>query len=421
MQVRRAALQASGPSPRRHPNARSQPTLRSRLQLDCALLPLPAVLLATRPPAHRRRRRLHTFGGDSAADVVAARSADVVLAVHGAGCTNWFYMAPGSALLELRPHQFGSHGWADSYFPLVRPRGAAAPWASPALCVWRRWRGPRAACTSQLQPCSPAAALLATERPPLRPVSSAVHSQVGQTGNHSLLWYGLNVEDPAASRPSPNEAALPAGTVTKDQRLMRDRHTVLPLGALRDMLLRVAAAGRDRGRYLTQRAAGRHYAELHPGGVLKPKCGPQAAINPACTMQPPPPEPAYVPREEREAAAAAAAAAAAQQQAEAEAAAAQWGRAFAPVLPQARPWSGIGLRERPPATALLGAALLLLAAAAVGRSLTGGHKRQPALHRPPPVASLPTASPPAASPPASPGSPPFLNAPYDQPDPADRP
>lgn len=272
------------------------------------------------------------------------------------------------------------------------------------------------------------------------PASSA--TQVGQTGNHSLLWYGLNVEvgralrggrwtpagrgcraqcprvpvptsadthtpapahpllqDPAVQKPSPNEVEHPEQT--KNTRLMRDRHTVLPLGALRDMLQRVAAAGRDRGRYLAQRAAGRHYVELHPGGVLKPKCGPQNPGNPACTMKAPAPEPPYVPREQREAEAAAAAAAAAQQQAEAEAAAAQWGQAFAPVAPlQAGPWSSIGLRERPPASALLGAALLLLAAAAVGRSLTGSRKRR----QPPHIVSLAAPGLPGDEPPADAGA-----------------
>lgn len=46
--------------------------------------------------------RLHTFGNDTAGDIMAAASADVVVAVHGAGCTNWMFMGPGSALLEIR-------------------------------------------------------------------------------------------------------------------------------------------------------------------------------------------------------------------------------------------------------------------------------------------------------------------------------
>lgn len=33
---------------------------------------------------------------------MAAAGADVLVAVHGAGCTNWMFMSPGAALLEVR-------------------------------------------------------------------------------------------------------------------------------------------------------------------------------------------------------------------------------------------------------------------------------------------------------------------------------
>lgn len=36
------------------------------------------------------------------------RSADIVVAIHGAGCTQGFYMREGTAHLEIRPHEFGS-------------------------------------------------------------------------------------------------------------------------------------------------------------------------------------------------------------------------------------------------------------------------------------------------------------------------
>lgn len=50
---------------------------------------------------------------------------------------------------------------------------------------------------------------------------------------------------------------------------MRDRHTRLPLGALREMLLRVAASARSRERYVAQLADGSFNAALLPGGVLR--------------------------------------------------------------------------------------------------------------------------------------------------------
>ena len=58
------------------------------------------VLLNATPSACPRR--FISFGGDPMQDMLATASADVLVAVHGAGCTNWLFMAPGSALLEIR-------------------------------------------------------------------------------------------------------------------------------------------------------------------------------------------------------------------------------------------------------------------------------------------------------------------------------
>lgn len=46
--------------------------------------------------------RFISFGRDPVHDLLATASADVLVAVHGAGCTNWFFMEPGSTLLEIR-------------------------------------------------------------------------------------------------------------------------------------------------------------------------------------------------------------------------------------------------------------------------------------------------------------------------------
>lgn len=54
------------------------------------------------------------------------------------------------------------------------------------------------------------------------------------------------------------------------RRYKRDRHTTLPFAALREMLVRIAAAGRDREKYLQQVEARQHYVKLLPGAELQP-------------------------------------------------------------------------------------------------------------------------------------------------------
>lgn len=53
----------------------------------------------------------------------------------------------------------------------------------------------------------------------------------------------------------------------------RDRHVRLPFDALQEMLARVAAARGSRQLYLEQRGQRQHYAELLPGGELRPVTG----------------------------------------------------------------------------------------------------------------------------------------------------
>lgn len=74
-------------------------------------------------------------------------------------------------------------------------------------------------------------------------------------------------EDPRASKPSQREAD---NLNPEPNQFKRDRHVILPFDALREMLERVAGAGRSRARYLRQRERGLTYAELLPGGYLSP-------------------------------------------------------------------------------------------------------------------------------------------------------
>ena len=58
----------------------------------------------------------HEFGtGNLAADVRAARSADVLVGTHGAGLINSFFMRHGGVLIEVRPYHFEG-SWPDKYF-----------------------------------------------------------------------------------------------------------------------------------------------------------------------------------------------------------------------------------------------------------------------------------------------------------------
>ncbi|KAL4427722.1 hypothetical protein ABPG75_001811 [Micractinium tetrahymenae] len=165
-------------------------------------------------PVKRVQCRATTFLGDSLDDLKAnlanVRAADALVTVHGSGCANWLSMRRGSALLELRPFEFGSQlrHWADWFYP-----------------------------------------------------------HIGYEVQHAVHWYGLNVEDPAASTPSQREKDK---VNPDDSRYKRDRHTTLSFAALREMLSRIAAAGRDKEKYLKQVERKEHYVQLLPGGELQP-------------------------------------------------------------------------------------------------------------------------------------------------------
>lgn len=75
------------------------------------------------------------------------------------------------------------------------------------------------------------------------------------------------MQDAAASKPSQREV----DNINPDEsRYKRDRHIILPFPALQEMLQRIAAAGRDRTKYVQQRSSKEAYVQLKPGGVLEP-------------------------------------------------------------------------------------------------------------------------------------------------------
>ena len=78
-----------------------------------------------------------------AADVAAARRADVLVGTHGAALTYGFYMRRGAALVEVRPYRFEGK-WPDRYFrdlaaleqsPLYFQATAAPAPPTPALTL----------------------------------------------------------------------------------------------------------------------------------------------------------------------------------------------------------------------------------------------------------------------------------------------
>jgi capsular polysaccharide biosynthesis protein len=54
-------------------------------------------------------------------NIAAARSAQVLVSIHGSGSNNVLFMEEGSAIIEVRPYQFGTyaHEWANAFLPKV--------------------------------------------------------------------------------------------------------------------------------------------------------------------------------------------------------------------------------------------------------------------------------------------------------------
>jgi hypothetical protein len=133
--------------------------------------------------------RAHEFGVSYVDDMALMQGADVLVAYHGAGETNSLYMPRHSAILEIRAREFGTkHGWWSAFW-----------WPSISL----------------------------------------------QT-QHSMFFWGLNVEDPSLNTNSPMEAE---GLEHDPGFNARDRFVTLRWEFLKLMLDKVIAHKRDAASY----------------------------------------------------------------------------------------------------------------------------------------------------------------------------
>ena len=110
------------------------------------------------------RRRSITFGNDTAHDIVAAASADALVVAHGAGCTNWFFMQPGSALLEIR-RAVAQGGGAAGLAERTRARRAGRHAFGRSADVWPAAHAPVALCRAGPSSLAPRAGPTATSLP----------------------------------------------------------------------------------------------------------------------------------------------------------------------------------------------------------------------------------------------------------------
>ena len=69
---------------------------------------------------------MRTFGVNNDEDVRVARTADVLVGMHGAGMFNAFFLPKHSAVLEIRPYRFEG-AWPDRFVKL---------WTAKDRCIF---------------------------------------------------------------------------------------------------------------------------------------------------------------------------------------------------------------------------------------------------------------------------------------------
>eukprot|EP00884_Botryococcus_braunii_P015306 jgi/Botrbrau1/2459/Bobra.0226s0018.1 len=89
--------------------------------------------------------RAFAFGSGLLRDMEAVRSAEVLVAVHGAGAANFIMMRKGTALLEIAPYEFhrGTNGRWDFGFQSYNRQGDELP----GSLLWAHYRGPLSQCS----------------------------------------------------------------------------------------------------------------------------------------------------------------------------------------------------------------------------------------------------------------------------------
>ncbi|KXZ45358.1 hypothetical protein GPECTOR_55g264 [Gonium pectorale] len=172
---------------------------------------------ADSPQLHGNARFYATAG--------AVRSAHVLVALHGAGAANCFFLEDdngSTALLEIRACGFGTR-----------------------YCVWPNW---------------------------------FMQTQLTSRSVTSIRFFALNVEDPAQCEPSDYEAAVSASNGTLrtwggDDFRARDKHLRLRPSTFVSMLRHVGSLLRNSSAFQAAKAADRLHGYAVPGGLaLGPLC-----------------------------------------------------------------------------------------------------------------------------------------------------
>ncbi|CAL5229802.1 g13197 [Coccomyxa viridis] len=176
--------------------------------------------------------RQFTFTGDLKRNIAAARSANVLVTIHGSGSNNALFMEEESTLIELRPYQFGTKAseWANAFMP-----------------------------------------------------------KVTEENGYRIRYIGLNVEDETLSEPGSFEARETGNPDEHTHR--RDRHVKLRWDLL-EQILRLIQSCETLEDYTRLVSQGGHILNVLPGGVLRPWLShgmvdvPDAGLSPASAGDP---------------------------------------------------------------------------------------------------------------------------------------
>lgn len=213
------------------------------MQICATALPCHHITATARTVASLRRQ---VTTSTLAEGVAAAREADVLVGMHGANMANSWLMRPGGSAVEIMPF-----GWVGSQPGALSLSGfnAGVSTLRPRPCLWACRRVP-------------------TEAP--RDAVGSAEEEGGvpvQDPTSRLLWWVLNIADPALSSPGPEERQQ-AGS---KRWWPRDRSARLPWAALEALLARIVELGGDRERYLQEwHRTGKYLLDVDSSGAVQP-------------------------------------------------------------------------------------------------------------------------------------------------------